>query len=343
MSSLLPEGFDRDAEALTAALDAWGQFDRLKGTVGASLSLFWLFLSGPLMLLALLTGLALSERIVRPLVQLGEATRKIAEGDFSFRVLGREDEVLSFLTMSFNRMIGELEVSRVKILQTEKVAAWQEIAQRLAHELRNPLTPIKLSVQRLIRKSADNTLDMETVREVLNLVLREVDGLDSLLQDFRDFAGSGTPQKERVRIRALLEEATLRFRSILPEVDWQTVGGNDDPDIDVDPRQIRQVLVNLLNNAAEAGADEVAVRLDLVTKGSVPYARFQVRDNGEGIPDERIDKVFQPYVTTKNRGSGLGLAVVQRIIYDHRGRIWFESEPGSGTVFYVDLPAEGET
>lgn len=342
LSSTLPSDFEEDARAISLALDNWRRYDRLSGRVGGSLAAFGIYLSGPLVLMALLIGMALSERIIRPLVTLGEATRKITEGDFSFRVLAPREDELIFLTESFNRMIGELEVSRTKIVQSGKVAAWQTIAQRLAHELRNPLTPIKLSAQRVQRKVLEGNLDEQTIESAMDLILREVDGLDKLLQDFREFAGGSEPKMESLSLRSLVEETVERFRTVDPGMEWDLVPGSVDEYVLADGLQMRQVLVNLLKNAMEAGASKVTCRLDSVHRGTTPYLRLQVRDDGEGISSDRQEVVFQPYDSTRERGSGLGLAVVQRIIYDHQGRIWFESALESGTVFYIDLPVGEE-
>jgi two-component system nitrogen regulation sensor histidine kinase NtrY len=343
LSTLLAGEFETDVKKISLALDSWRRYDRMEGAVGSSLTIFGLFLSGPLIMMAFLTGMALSDRIIRPLVALGEATGKISEGDFSFRVLAPRDDELDFLTESFNLMISELEVSRIKIVQTEKLATWQVIAQRLAHELRNPLTPIKLSAQRVQRKAIEGALDEKMVKKSIELILREVDGLDKLLQDFREFAGGGQPKMEPISLRSLLVETVERFTAVDSAIDWIIVPGDDKLPIYADSLQIRQSLVNLLKNAMEAGSTKVTVRADMVQRGTTPTVRILVRDDGEGIAPDRATAVFQPYDSTRDRGTGLGLAVVQRIIYDHRGRIWFESEPGSGTVFYIDLPAREDT
>jgi len=342
LSTLLAEDFETDVRKISLARDDWKRYNRMAGTLGGSLLIFGLFLAGPLIFMAFLIGMAMSDRIIKPLVALGEATGKISVGDFSFRVLTPGDDELDFLTGSFNRMISELEVSRTKIVQTEKVAAWQVIAQRLAHELRNPLTPIKLSAQRIQRKAIEGTMDESMVRKSMELILREVDGLDQLLQDFRDFAGGGAPKMSSLSLWPVLKEIVDRFRTVGPEIDWILIAADEKLFIQADSGQIRQVLVNLLKNAMEAGSMKVTVRADRIQRGTSPYVRLIVRDDGEGIPPERADSVFQPYDSTRERGTGLGLAVVQRIIYDHRGRIWFESEMDSGTVFYIDLPAGEE-
>ncbi len=343
LTTLLPESFHADWDQVTEALEQWNRYNGHKGRIGGTLAFFFISLIGPLALIALLIGMALSERIISPLVTLGEATAKITDGDFSFRVLAPKNDELTFLTQSFNRMIRELEVSHAKIVQTEKIAAWQIIAQRLAHELRNPLTPIKLTAQRVQRKALEDQLDADSLVKSMELILREVDGLDKLLQDFRSFAGSGPPQFEAVPLKPLLEEILERFRSVAPSVEWVLVPMENEPVMQADALQLRQAIVNLLKNAMEAGAVKVSVRADMVRRGSTDYARLQVKDDGEGIAPERISSVFHPYDSTKDRGSGLGLAVVQRIIYDHRGRIWLESELGTGTVFYIDLPVKEDS
>jgi len=342
LSTLLAEDFESDVRNISSAHDSWKRYNRMAGTLGGSLLIFGLFLAGPLIFMAFLISMALSDRLIKPLVALGEATAKITEGDFSFRVLTPGDDELDFLTASFNLMISELEVSRTKIVQTEKVAAWQVIAQRLAHELRNPLTPIKLSAQRIQRKVLEGTMSEEMVKKSVELILREVDGLDKLLQDFREFAGGGTAKISPLFLRQVLKETVDRFRTVSPDIDWNLIPGDEELLIMADSGQMRQVLVNLLKNAVEAGASKVTVRADRIQRGTSPYVRLLVRDDGEGIPPERWSSVFQPYDSTRERGTGLGLAVVQRIIYDHRGRIWFESKIESGTVFYIDLPTGEE-
>jgi len=337
ISTKIESGFAEDVKKISLSLGDWKKYSEIPGKVYAAVALVGLFLTGPLLLMALLFSMAFGERIIGPLVALGEATGKIAEGDFSFKIISPGSDELDFLTESFNKMIYELDVSRSKLIQSEKVAAWQVIAQKLAHELRNPLTPIKLSAQRIQRKNMTDTLDREMVNNAMELILREVDGMDKLLQIFRNFAGGGPLDLKDIDLRSLLEEIIERFRTVEPSVLWR-IAGEETVTIRADNLQIRQVFVNILKNAAEAAATEVVIRYDIVRKGTEPYVRIIVRDNGEGIEPERIVSVFQPYDSTRDRGSGLGLAVVQRIVSDHKGRIWLESEKGSGTAFFIDLP-----
>ena len=338
LSTQLPAAFEKGTRDIALASDDWKRYVNMERNLVAALLVFGLFLSGPFVLLAFLMAMAMSERIIQPLVSLRDATGKISEGNFSFRAMSSRDDDLGFLSESFNQMISELEENRTQIIQDEKVTTWQIIAQKLAHELRNPLTPIKLSAQRIQRKAAESSLDNETLRKSIKLILQEVDGLDKLLQDFRDFAGEGAPQLSNLSLKLIFDEMIDRFSTVNPSVEWRHIAADDELQVQGDPLQIRQVLVNLLKNSIEAGATTITIQGSMVLRGRVPYVRMMIRDNGEGIAADRSASVFQPYESTRVRGTGLGLAVVQRIIYNHNGRIWFESEPGSETVFYIELP-----
>ncbi len=345
LTVMLPEGFDRRAQNLTSALEAFVQVDQLQSAFLQAIALFFSLFSFPLFLLAILVSVLLSEEITRPIINLEEATRRVAEGDYSFRILTRSNDDLGLLVRSFNTMVTELERSRKKILQTEKVAAWQEIAQRLAHEIKNPLTPIKLSAQRVLRKYHSGADGFEAVLESsVHAIVTEVDGLNTLLSEFRNFSRLPNPVPERIRLKSLVDEVVETY-STWPDLVIHCGQLDDTIELTVDVGQIKQVLANLFTNATEAmnGGGEIFVRADLVKKGNSLYCRVQVQDTGPGIDGGIHDKVFNPYFTTKKHGTGLGLSIVERIVFDHRGQIWFETQQGSGTTFFIDLPAEETT
>lgn len=342
LTVMLPEGFDRRAQNLTSALETFVQVDQLQSAFLQAIALFFGLFSFPLFLLAILVSVLLSEEITRPIINLEEATRRVAEGDYSFRILTRSNDDLGLLVRSFNTMVTELERSRKKILQTEKVAAWQEIAQRLAHEIKNPLTPIKLSAQRVLRKYHSGADGFEAVLESsVHSIVTEVDGLNTLLSEFRNFSRLPNPVPERIRLKSLVDEVVETY-STWPDLVIHCEHLDDTIELTVDVGQIKQVLANLFTNATEAmnGGGEIFVRADLVKKGNSLYCRIQVQDTGPGIDGGIHEKVFNPYFTTKRHGTGLGLSIVERIVFDHRGQIWFETQQGSGTTFFIDLPAE---
>ncbi|MDR1625641.1 MAG: HAMP domain-containing protein [Spirochaetia bacterium] len=339
----LPENFDHYAENLTSTLETYRQFEQYRSAFLFVITALYGLFSFPLMLLAVLASFRLSDEIVRPLVNLEEATRKVAGGDFSFRILSRSRDELSLLADSFNRMVMELEKSRLKSMQTEKVAAWQEIAQRLAHEIKNPLTPIKLSAQRILKRYGEKTEDFgEVLQAAAGAIIREVDGLDALLTEFRNFSRLPAPQPQPVKLKDLILEATAAYRYRAENIAIHCEEVSPAITLSLDPGQIRQVFANLVTNAIDAmhrGGD-IIFRADIIRKGNTRYCRIQVEDTGEGIAAENTAQVFNPYFTTKSFGTGLGLSVVERIIFDHKGQIWFESHPGVGTTFFIDLPAE---
>ncbi len=289
-------------------------------------------------------AILLTERIISPLVHLEDATRRVAEGDFGFRILTRPRDELANLVDSFNSMVAELERSRKKLLQAERITAWQEIAQRLAHEIRNPLTPIKLSAQRILKKHSELGAAEQFDKVLFSstaAIIREVETLEKLLREFSDFAKLPVPQPAPVNLRELLGEVASTYahmsgtvRIDLEEVPRSVV-------LSADPGQIRQVFANLFKNAIQAmpSGGVLAVRADTVKKASTSYCRIAVSDTGTGIDEKDRERVFDPYFTTKKDGTGLGLAIVQRILFDHKGNVWVESDGRAGTTFYIDLPA----
>jgi nitrogen fixation/metabolism regulation signal transduction histidine kinase len=341
VAARLPEGFDASASRLTQSLAFFTQLEQFQDRFLLAVALFYAAFSFPLLLLSFLVSFLLSDEIMRPIVSLEEATRRVADGDFSTRILTRRGDELATLVNSFNRMVGELERARETIIQTEKIAAWQEIAQRLAHEVKNPLTPIRLAAERTLRKYRNESPDFASVLESsVRSIVGEVDNLSSLLSEFREFSRLPEPQITSVDVSEIATEVTTTY-SLETKAEVRLSGEARPVRAMADPGQLRQVLGNLVKNAVDAVGDDgwVVVSADLITKEGERYVRVRVEDNGKGIDPERAAKVFDPYVTSKPNGTGLGLAIVQRIVFDHHGHIWFESEPGVGTTFYVDLPA----
>ncbi|UCF99853.1 MAG: HAMP domain-containing protein [Spirochaetaceae bacterium] len=342
---LMPEDFDDKARRLTESLEIFNQLNRYKRLFRLVLIFFYFFFSFPIFLLSILVSFLLTEEIIRPIVNLEEATRRVAEGDFSFRILSRSADELSHLVGSFNRMVSELSHSREKLRQSEKISAWQEIAQRLAHEIKNPLTPIKLSAQRILRKySADPEAGAGEFQNVLKAsvssIVREVDNLNELLVEFREFARLPMPRLQSIPLGELVEEVVAMYRNLSASVAIDCSHVSEDSVVRADPGQIKQVIANLIRNAIQAmpRGGEVSIRSAVVNKENRRFCRIWIKDSGEGIPEEIRNRVFEPYFTSKREGAGLGLAIVERIVFDHDGSIWFETQEGVGTTFIIDLP-----
>ena len=344
LSAILPENLDSTARQLTDAREVFLTYQKNQQDFTLLLYIFYSFFTIPLILISILISFLLSDEVIRPIVSLEAATRRVSEGDYSYRILTRSGDELSNLTRSFNNMMGELENSRKKILQTEKITAWQEIARQLAHELRNPLTPIKLSSERILRKFRKDPDNIGLILEsAIEGIIQEVSGLDNLLKEFRDFSRLPAPMPQPFDIRGIISETVETYKTSFSGINFNYNEPVEEIIINADSKQIKQVFTNLVKNACEAIAHDdgkISIQTDLVRKGNSSYCRISVQDNGSGITPEKQEQVFNPYFTTKNEGTGLGLPIVERIIFDHKGQIWFESEEGHGTTFFIDIPME---
>ena len=341
-----PKKLDEYASLITESRSNFRQLLRFESLFRVAIVLFYILSSSPIFLISILVSFLLTDEIIKPIVNLEEATRRIAEGDFSFRILTRTKDELSALVGSFNRMISELESSRAKLVQAEKISAWQDIAQRLAHEIKNPLTPIKLSAQRILRRYTSRPQELGSVLEpAVSAIVNEVDNLNKLLLEFRDFARLPNPASVDVDIKRLVEEAISIYENLSRNVEFNCRFMSGAVTVRADRDQMKQVFANLFKNAIQAMPDggNINVITDVVTKDDNRYLRIQIKDTGVGMGDHVKTKIFEPYYTTKKDGTGLGLSIVERIIFDHNGSIWFETKKGSGTTFFIDLPLENHS
>ena len=333
--------FSEFGEKLTSSMRKFRQLENIKPFFGVSVVIFYIIFSFPIFLLTLLISFLLTGEIIRPIVHLEEAIKRVTEGDFSFRILTRANDELTLLVNSFNKMVSELAASRKKLIHAEKIAAWQEIARRLAHEIKNPLTPIKLSAQRLLKKYYEDNSNFHNILESsISSIINEVEDLTSMLNEFSNFAKLPRPNPENINLKALIEEVASIYKSLSQSVIIRTDRLDSAVKINADKNQMKQVFGNLFKNAIEAMpyGGEIHISGDLVKKYSIAYYRIQFKDSGMGIDEVFQENIFNPYFTTKKDGTGLGLAIVENIIFVHNGNIWFESKSGMGTTFYIDLP-----
>jgi len=343
LGSFLPDGFDKKAEKLTTSYDIFIQLENYQSFFIIIILVVLIFFSLPIFLLTLIISFKLSEETLQPIIHLEEATRRVAEGDYSFRILTRPGDSMSVLVNSFNAMIKELEIARKKNMQSDKINAWKEIARRMAHEIKNPLTPIKLSSERLKKRYEKNDPDFRKILDSsVNVIVSEVDRLNKLLTEFSNFARMPSMSYDMCSPGMIIKETVEMFSASAKGVEFDISGVEYEEKIYMDREKIKQVLINMLSNSIDAvgGSGTVQVRTDILNKENILYYRIQVSDNGAGISDDIREQIFSPYFTTRNSGTGLGLAIVERIIFDHNGSIWFDSEKGIGSTFYIDLPVE---
>ncbi len=342
LTVLLPENFDFNAGNMTNAIQRFIKNRELEDNFLIALILFYTYFSLPIILLSILTSFLLSEEIIQPIAHLEEAIHRVIKGDYTYRILTHSKDDLSNLVNSFNYMVSELELSRNNLAHTEKVTAWQEIAQRMAHEIKNPLTPIKLSAQRILKKYKSSPESMQTILEpAVDVIIKEVDNLTELLSQFKDFARMPTPVREEIHLKNLISEVSLLYSEVSSNItlDLEGIG---DIILKGDRNQIQRVFSNLICNSYESikESGSVTIRTEGISKGNTYYCRISVTDTGSGIDPDLKKEIFNPYFTTKEGGTGLGLPIVERIVADHKGKIWYESEINVGTTFFIEIPME---
>ena len=235
------------------------------------------------------------------------------------------------------------------MIRTQRVAAWRDVARRLAHEIKNPLTPIQLSAERLRRQfSAAPPSAKALIDECTSTIVTEVDSLKALVDEFAQFARMPAPKAVATDLNAVLVETLGLYTGLLKQICIDQKLALDIPKVRIDAEQIRRVVINLVDNAIEAlGGSGAGPRPDgrrpvievaTLHEPSNGVVRITITDNGPGIPPEDRDKLFMPYYSTKRRGSGLGLAIVRRIVAEHGGAIDVAGNTPTGTIFSIDLP-----
>ena len=285
---------------------------------------------------SLILGHLLSRWISRPLAQLTDAALLMSVGQLDVRVPRDAGGEVGELVTAFNRMAEQLQEKQQLLARTERIAAWQEIARHLAHEIKNPLTPIRTSIAnlRLALEKAPARFP-EIFLESSESVLEEVEKLRRLADEFSRFARLPAPELRTGNLNELIRKCLVLYRDQEGvTIDFQA---GDIPDFPLDAGQITEVLHNLTRNAIDAMPSGGSIRIATSLDPAQPRREvvLTVADTGQGMSEEIRNQVFVPYFTTKEKGTGLGLAIVQRIITEHRGRIRVDSAPGSGTSFEI--------
>jgi len=284
-------------------------------------------------------------RVTRPVKQLAAASRQVAGGDWNVHVDARSGDELEQLARAFNQMTEQLIQQRDRLMQAERVAAWRELARRLAHELKNPLFPLQITVENMLRaRESDPRQFDEVFRESTSTLLAELANLRLIIGRFSDFAKMPPPELQTVSLNEIVCGALKLFEAQLHAPGKKPITSQLDlqeplSPIQADPQLLLRAVQNLILNALDAMPS--GGMLTLRTRATADGVRLEVSDTGKGLAKEECERLFTPYYTTKQYGTGLGLAIVQSVVSDHGGKIAVESEPERGTTFLIDLPAEG--
>ena len=306
-----------------------------------------------IVLIAFFGSKILAKGINTPIRSLVTGTEQISNGNLDYRVAVQTDDEFSILASAFNRMVSDLKARTEELRRAEKIAAWQDIAQKLAHEIKNPLTPIQLSAQRLQRRYRNNPDDFSEILErCTQTIITEVEGLRRLLDEFSVLAQMPAPQLSPVDLRETLDATLVLFDEFPDHIDCQIDFPADLPPVTADADHLKRAFLNLINNALEAMSEEsvsaspvegetrtgcLTIRAYEAADRSKVFVQFT--DTGPGIPPEVRPKLFTPHVSTKRDGMGLGLAIVKKVMTDLGGDIRLEdTQPGQvGATFTLWL------
>ena len=314
-------------------------FEKSK-TINDEVSAFLITMMNAYVFLLLCAGLMayfISNSITRPLRFISEKLRILNLNKRNEPIEWKSKDEVGTLIAEYNKMISELESSAAKLAKSERESAWREMARQIAHEIKNPLTPMKLSIQYLQRAIDDGQDVTELAKRVNKTLIEQIDNLSSIATAFSTFAQMPKSQNEVFDLNELLHGIVGLFEKE-DNVNIRFVTYKDKAMIHADRNQMISVFNNLIKNAIQSVPDGKQAEINVMTIEEFGNIKTVIMDNGNGISKESYDKVFVPNFTTKSSGTGLGLAICKQIVESMKGHIWFESTVGEGTSFFVTIP-----
>ncbi|TGL74079.1 LIC_11548 family sensor histidine kinase [Leptospira jelokensis] len=351
-------GLESDVFNIINATSTYEKVSLWKEKIPFSVRITIASFSFSMFLIAILFSFLFARRISKPIINLANATKKVSLGESDIRLEKTEEGEMGILIDSFNQMVSDLKAKSDELMHTQRIAAWKEVAQRMAHEIKNPLTPIQLSAQRIQRKFQNPKKEnLESVIfDATETIIGQVRVLEHLVKEFSEFARMPVPVLINQHINPILEEAVALFRDTT-DIDFELKLAENLPEVFLDKRLFLGVVNNLIKNAVEAilSQDNTKEEMDILgvrrkkirvmsklqKKALRKSIVIEIDDSGPGLKEEWREKIFEPYFSTKEKhGSGIGLAIVQKTIIDHHGHISVENSKLGGCKFRIELPLE---
>ncbi|TGL37447.1 LIC_11548 family sensor histidine kinase [Leptospira perdikensis] len=352
------QGMEADVQNIVNATSTYEKVSLWKEKIPFSVRITIASFSFAMFLIAILFSFLFARRISRPIINLANATKKVSLGESDIRLEKTEEGEMGILIDSFNQMVSDLDAKSEELMHTQRIAAWKEVAQRMAHEIKNPLTPIQLSAQRIQRKFQNpKSENLESVIfDATETIIGQVRVLEHLVKEFSEFARMPVPVLINQKLNPILEEAVALFKDTT-DIEFELKLAEGLPEVFLDKRLFLGVVNNLIKNAVEAilTAENPKEELDILSlkrkkirimsklqkKALRKSIVIEIDDSGPGLKEEWKEKVFEPYFSTKEKhGSGIGLAIVQKTIIDHHGHISVENSKLGGCKFRIELPLD---
>ena len=326
--------------AIPTFLNTPDYYGRLLSTTSYLLAFYSLIFS----VLIISIGI-ISARITAPLESLEKGLERISAGDLNSRLKVHANDEIGVLAKSYNSMAARLKTLQEELAQTEREAAWKEMAQQVAHEIKNPLTPMKLNLQHLERQLQQTgdalNMDKPRVSAITKSMIEQIEALNKIASDFSKFAKPSSQKFEEVKINELISSVVMMYNE--DQLNISTEFDNREFIISGVPDELRRVLVNLIKNALEAIPEKGKIEIKTQWNKPQKAVNIYINDNGKGISDKEGANIFLPNFSTKTSGTGLGLAITKKIIDEHSGTIQFESIAKKGTSFILTLPLKNSS
>jgi nitrogen fixation/metabolism regulation signal transduction histidine kinase len=276
--------------------------------------------------------------LTAPLRILQESFAAVRFGTHNEPISYNKEDEIGALVKDYNSKLEELEFAAQQLARSERESAWREMAKQVAHEIKNPLTPMKLSVQQLLRTyNPEDPKSGDKLQKVAGSIIEQIDALTKIANEFSSFAKMPIPSEERLELISLIQRVKEVFY-VEGEYEISVNCNEDKIYIKADKDQMLRVFNNLIKNATQAiprsQEGQITIDIELIEN----LVKVAVADNGVGIEQSKLNKIFVPYFTTKSTGTGLGLAMVKQIVENHHGTIDFETKEGRGTTFFIELP-----
>ncbi len=295
-----------------------------------------------LLLASIVIAVFISNQITRPLVVIQENLQKMQLGKHNAPINYKRNDEIGSLVKEYNKKVDELAVSADLLARSERESAWREMAKQIAHEIKNPLTPMKLNIQHLQRARGRGKEYNEYIERVTSILIEQIDTLSNIATEFSNFAQIPNARNQVFELAGQMKKVIGLFETHDRASIKFNCEGCEEILVNADREQLSRAIINLVKNAIQSISEDKIGEIIITLSRNENLALIAVADNGNGIPVELRDKLFGPSFTTKTSGMGLGLAIVKNIVENFSGRIWFETEIDKGSTFYIEIPVYEE-